>query len=210
MYSRRTGGVKNGALLLVLLTALSYFFSCEKLPSKIINKESPEVLLARLPNKIGNFEKGELTIFPERELGAGIQYFSPASEIQGGTILDFYLYDQGIQVIQEGVDSQVVIRSKKGAKKDIFKQEKIHPRYRNLKSEHDHVIDINIGTSSLKMLCVSYIGELVINSEYTIPCYTEIYITGYKNYVCKFRITRLPNTNELELRDMIATLLSFL
>lgn len=210
MYSRRTGGVKNRALFLVWLISLSCSVSCEKLPSKIINKVSPEVLLARLPNKINNFEKGEQTVFPEPELGAQIRYFSPATEIQGGTVLDFYLYDLGIQAIQEGVDSRVVTRSKKEAKNDIFIQEKIHPRYRDLILEHDKVIDIRIGTSSLKMLCVSYSGELVINSEYTIPCYTEIYITGYKNYICKFRITRLPNTNELELRDMIATLLSFL
>lgn len=202
--------MKNRALFLVCLISLSYSVSCEKLPREIINKESPEVLLAKLPNKIGNFEKDEQTVFPERELGAGIKYFSPATETQGGTILDFYLYDLGIQVIREGVDSRVVTRSKKEAKNDVFEQEKVHARYRDLKLEHDQVIDINIGTSPLKMLRVSYKGELVIDSEYTIPCYTEIYITGYKNYICKFRITRLPNTNELELRDMIATLLSLL
>jgi len=189
--------MKRKTIFLILIVSLAFF--------PALTKESPKTLLSRLPDRIGVYEKVDITEYPEKELGASINYVSP-----GVSVVSLYLYDQGVRKIPDGVDSQLIIESKNGAKNDIIDINKTGPAYRNLTLESDRIALLEIGKRTLVMFYISYIGEIRIEANESVPCYTEIYIAGYKNYICKVRITRARDTSAIDTRNFVASLLSYL
>ncbi len=84
------------------------------LSTQILAKEPPETILKSLPAKIGTFVAENPVSYENKELGASIGYND--SE---GTALTLYLYDLGVEKIEEGITSPVVNMAREMAMKDL-------------------------------------------------------------------------------------------
>jgi len=188
--------MKRRVLTAILLAACVLATAAEK--------ESPKGLLSKLPAKSGAFLKGPITVFAEKELGAAVSYNAP------GCFLDLYLYDQGVKKVPDGAASPVILNSWEGAKNDIFVNMKSTGSYRDLVMDAEQTLRIEAGPAALDILYVRYKGEVKIGQDAYAPCFTEVFITGFKNYICKARVTRASDTNGADARDLFARLLSLL
>lgn len=181
------------ALLLVIL------FSTPALA-----KNTPEEILVLLPLQIESFiAQPEPITYSDKRLGASLGYNAPDQ-----TVITVYLYDQGIQDIKDGIDSEIIQTSRETSMEEMKVNERMG-YWRNVKKITDEEIEFNIGKKDLKVLYVSYSCDANDGySEKGIPLISDLYVTGLKNYICKIRITRLADSDEAKSQNVIEAILA--
>ncbi|MDP3803991.1 MAG: hypothetical protein Q8Q87_00400 [Candidatus Omnitrophota bacterium] len=174
------------------------------IPSQSLAKESPESMFMSLPVQIKTFVAGAPVSYPDKRLGASIGYNSPTL-----TAITVYLYDQGIENVEDGIDSDVIRQSKEMAMNDIREVERMGI-YRNVEIIADDKAEFDIGgTDPLKMLFASYSCDMVDqDSGGSYHVISDLYVAGMKGYICKVRITRSPDANEAEIKEVLTAIFS--
>lgn len=184
---------------LILMVALSML-----IPSQSLAKESPESMLIALPAQIKTFTREAPVSYDDKRLGASIGYNSPTL-----TAITVYIYDQGIQNVEDGIDAEVIRQSKEMAMNDIKEVEKMGI-YRNLKIIADDKTEFSLaGLGTLKTLSASYSCDMF--DQYSGTSYRVIsylYLVGLKGYICKIRVTGPPEADEAEIREVLGTIFS--
>lgn len=184
---------------LILIVALAML-----IPSQSLAKESPESMLIALPAQIKTFIREEPISYEDKRLGASIGYNS-----LGLTAITVYLYDQGIQNIEDGIDSAIIRQSKEMAMNDIKEVEKMGI-YRNVAIIADGKAEFNLaGLGTLKALFASYSCDVVDQSggaSYRVTSY--LYVVGLKGYICKIRVTGPPDADGAEIKEVLETIFS--
>ncbi|HEY8503502.1 MAG TPA: hypothetical protein VIL46_02895 [Gemmataceae bacterium] len=148
--------------------------------------ESPEAVLKTLPAKIGAFKGGPPHVYDDPRLGASRRYADSA-----GAVLSIYLYDLGVQGIQDGSEDETVKKAYAQAKQDVRTYERLG-HYRNLKVLEENPREIPLkGERSLKVLSVTYSFDFVDReTKKAEPVVSQLLVTGLRGQVLKLRVTR--------------------
>lgn len=172
--------------------------------AQALAKESPENILILLPSKIKSFLAETPKTYPDKRLGASLGYNAPDH-----TAITIYLYDQGIQDIKDGIDSEIIHTSKEMAMKDIMVYKQIG-HWRNVNKIIDREVEFNVGKEKkLKVFYVSYSCDAIADySGNYVPVISDLYVTGIMSYICKIRVTRSVDTSEITIQEVITTVLS--
>ena len=168
-------------------------------------KEPPQNLLASLPAQVKTFTAEAPQAYEDKRFGVSIGYNDPS-----GTSITLYLYDLGVQDIPDGISSEIIRRAKEEAIGEVKEVEKLGI-YSHIEVATDKEIDFGLDAGkTLKMLYVSFSYSL--KNQYFLPIFSDMYLTGFKGYLCKIRISRpeIQKEKEDEIKETIKTLLSTL
>lgn len=84
------------------------------LPFQAAAKDSPEVFLKQLPEKLGDCQRGELRDYGDARLGWSVAY-----DDHKGVVITVYAYDQGVARIADGIGDRIITDSFAAARRDI-------------------------------------------------------------------------------------------
>ena len=157
-------------------------------------KESPEEILALLPEKIAGCEKGEYHRYEPAALGGSVPYGGP------GLVVTVYAYDMGMENIATDLDDAVL--------QGTFRQAQAEIRLAMEKGDYSEVTDLNpkekrsaFGTLVASFRVVRTNGDLKDK-----PLFSEVHVFGARGHVIKFRVSG-EMAREKELRKILGTLL---
>lgn len=169
-----------------------------------VAKDLPEDILVLLPSRIENFIAETPRTYQDKRLGASLGY-----NTSDHITVTIYIYDQGVQNIEDGVGSEIIKISKESAMEEIIAYERMG-YWRNVNKVADKETEFDIGEGKkLKVLYVSYSCDAIDGySENYIPTISDLYITGVKDYICKMRISRPVGRDEAEIQNVIETVLA--
>ena len=131
--------------------------------------------------EVEGWEKGDIFMFPEPELGYSVSYES----LEGGRVT-VYVYNGGVQKIADGHKSDEVRDQLKKAREEIDKVVELGYYDKVETVKRDVVV---IGG---KLKARREVVELTIRGK---KVTSEIYLFGHKNQFIKFRATRAPEVD---------------
>ena len=202
---KETKSFLNSATSLKVILAIVFitFF-----PGNAFAKEPLQNLLVSLPAHVKTFTAETPQVYEDEKFGVSIGYNDPA-----GTSITLYLYDLAVQDIPDGISSEIIRSAKEEAIGELKEVEK-SGLYSDVKITVDQEIDFGLDAGkTLKMLFVSFSYNMKDQySTEVLPIFSDMYLTGFKGYICKIRISRpeIQKEKEDEIKETIKTLLSTL
>ena len=169
-----------------------------------MDKRTPENILVALPTEINKFSAAEPQVYEDISQGASISYCS-----EDMTLLQVFLYDEGIVEIEDGISSDVVIQAREASAQDMIEQGSTG-FFRDLTLAIDKILEFDFaGEKLLRTFYISFSGEAMDpESGLSWPIISDLYIAGILNYICKIRITRNADSDETELLETVGAILA--
>lgn len=155
---------RRGLLLLLLVLITGGF---------LYAKESPRDILERLPQTIGDCQKGDLTDYGKAELRYSVAYKA------NGLTITAYVYDLGRPTIADGIADPGVVQAFELAKGDI-----------KVKESQGSYSDVRLLSEARgSTLQAKYELVFIGKGGGKVPVFSQIHVFGAWNQIIKLRIT---------------------
>jgi len=157
-------------------------------------KESPEEILAVLPEKIAGCEKTKYHAYEPAGLGGSVSFTTP------GLVVTVYVYDLGKRNITESLDNPDLQEAFDKARAELASALK--------QGMHSEVTEKNPEDrrSTIGTLVATYRVVHTKGASAGMPLFSEIHVFGAHGHIIKFRVSG-ETENETELRSVLEQLL---